>query len=90
MWALQKILSTIPFLSQIVHRGRVTRSLNSHNSSHVTLEKHFMQKGARCCPGSRVAQNEMLAMIVQVVLDWKISFADGRMSTYIKYDSSPN
>jgi cytochrome P450 len=48
-----------------------------------------MQKGARRCPGSRVAQNEILAMIAQLILNRKISFADGRMPTDIKYDSSP-
>eukprot|EP00590_Aulacoseira_subarctica_P003800 CAMPEP_0172419148 /NCGR_PEP_ID=MMETSP1064-20121228/5590_1 /TAXON_ID=202472 /ORGANISM="Aulacoseira subarctica , Strain CCAP 1002/5" /LENGTH=442 /DNA_ID=CAMNT_0013158467 /DNA_START=120 /DNA_END=1448 /DNA_ORIENTATION=+ len=32
--------------------------------------------GSRKCPGSRVATNEVLVMISQLLLDWNISFAD--------------
>ena len=32
--------------------------------------------GSRKCPGSRVATNEVLVMISQLLLDWEISFAE--------------
>jgi cytochrome P450 len=38
---------------------------------HALFRDNFGQ-GARQCPGSRVATNEMLAMIAQLVLDYKI------------------
>ncbi|KAL7546599.1 hypothetical protein ACHAWF_009933 [Thalassiosira exigua] len=39
---------------------------------HPFLATPFSQ-GARRCPGSRVASNEILVMLSQLVLDWKIS-----------------
>lgn len=37
--------------------------------------------GARKCPGSRVANYETKVMLSQLVLDWKISFADNSQQT---------
>lgn len=39
---------------------------------HILLKEPFGQ-GQRRCPGSRVATNETLVMIAQLVLDWEIS-----------------
>ena len=58
---------------------------------HPFLRDPFSQ-GARRCPGSRVATNEILAMISRMVLDWKISFAPGAEINSLEdvnYDSSP-
>ena len=58
---------------------------------HPFLRDPFSQ-GARRCPGSRVAANEILAMISRMVLDWKISFAPGAKINSladVNYDSSP-
>ena len=46
---------------------------------HPFLRDPFSQ-GARRCPGSRVASNEILAMIAQLVLNWKISVKDESIS----------
>ena len=43
---------------------------------HVYYKDAFSQ-GPRKCPGSRVATNEMLALLSQLVLDWKISMPNG-------------
>ena len=57
---------------------------------HPFLRDPFSQ-GARRCPGSRVATNEILAMIAQLVLDWKISVSDDKVKSLedITSDSSP-
>jgi len=56
---------------------------------HPYLRDPFSQ-GARRCPGSRVATNEILAMISQLVLDWKISLPESIKSLDdVKYDASP-
>eukprot|EP00579_Thalassiosira_antarctica_P022331 CAMPEP_0201988280 /NCGR_PEP_ID=MMETSP0904-20121228/92240_1 /ASSEMBLY_ACC=CAM_ASM_000553 /TAXON_ID=420261 /ORGANISM="Thalassiosira antarctica, Strain CCMP982" /LENGTH=493 /DNA_ID=CAMNT_0048542441 /DNA_START=374 /DNA_END=1855 /DNA_ORIENTATION=+ len=56
---------------------------------HPFLRDPFSQ-GARRCPGSRVAMNEILAMISQLVLDWKISVPSSIKSLDdVKYDASP-
>lgn len=57
---------------------------------HPFLRDPFSQ-GARRCPGSRVATNEIHAMISQLVLDWKISVADETIKSLdnITYDASP-
>jgi cytochrome P450 len=43
---------------------------------HPYYRDSFSQ-GSRKCPGSRVANNEVLIMISQLVLDWKMSPPDG-------------
>ena len=40
------------------------------------LYREPFSAGARKCPGSRVANYEVLVMISQLVMDWKISFED--------------
>jgi len=55
---------------------------------HPVLRDPFSQ-GARRCPGSRVANNEILAMIAQLVLDWKISAPTVKTLADVKYDCSP-
>jgi len=56
---------------------------------HPILRDPFSQ-GARRCPGSRVAANEILAMISQLVLDWKITVPESIQSLDdVKYDASP-
>jgi len=56
---------------------------------HPFLRDPFSQ-GARRCPGSRVATNEIFAMIAQLVLDWKISVPETIQSLDdVKYDASP-
>ena len=57
---------------------------------HPFLREPFSQ-GARRCPGSRVATNEILAMIAQLVLDWKVSVPDKSIKSLedIKHDGSP-
>jgi len=57
---------------------------------HPFLRDPFSQ-GARRCPGSRVANNEILAMISRLVLDWKISVPDDNIESLkdIKHDESP-
>jgi len=56
---------------------------------HPFLRDPFSQ-GARRCPGSRVATNEIFAMIAQLVLDWKISVPESIQSLDdVKYDASP-
>jgi cytochrome P450 len=57
---------------------------------HPFLRDPFSQ-GARKCPGSRVATNEILAMISQLVLDWKISVSDESIKSLddIKHEASP-
>lgn len=46
---------------------------------HAFFKEPFSQ-GARRCPGSRVAMNENLALVAQLVLDWKITAPD--LSSY--------
>jgi len=57
---------------------------------HPFMRDPFSQ-GARRCPGSRVATNEVQAMISQLVLDWKISFTDENINSLddITYDAGP-
>eukprot|EP00568_Trieres_chinensis_P008433 CAMPEP_0183293178 /NCGR_PEP_ID=MMETSP0160_2-20130417/1960_1 /TAXON_ID=2839 ORGANISM="Odontella Sinensis, Strain Grunow 1884" /NCGR_SAMPLE_ID=MMETSP0160_2 /ASSEMBLY_ACC=CAM_ASM_000250 /LENGTH=592 /DNA_ID=CAMNT_0025454253 /DNA_START=37 /DNA_END=1815 /DNA_ORIENTATION=- len=55
---------------------------------HPYLRDPFSQ-GARRCPGSRVATNEILAMIAQLVLDWNISAPTIQSSDDVKYTASP-
>jgi len=56
---------------------------------HPFLRDPFSQ-GARRCPGSRVATNEVLSMIAQLVLDWKITAPESIKSLDdVKYDASP-
>mmetsp|Transcript_34659 Transcript_34659/g.42379 ORF Transcript_34659/g.42379 Transcript_34659/m.42379 type:complete len:341 (+) Transcript_34659:806-1828(+) len=55
---------------------------------HPFLRDPFSQ-GARRCPGSRVATNEIFAMIAQLVLDWKISAPTINSLDDVKYDCSP-
>ncbi|KAL7554771.1 hypothetical protein ACHAWF_018330 [Thalassiosira exigua] len=57
---------------------------------HPYLRDPFSQ-GARRCPGSRVATNEIFAMIAQLVLDWKISVPDENIKSLddVTYDASP-
>jgi len=56
---------------------------------HPFLRDPFSQ-GARRCPGSRVAMNEIFAMTAQLVLDWKISVPENIKSLDdVKYDASP-
>jgi hypothetical protein len=57
---------------------------------HPLLRDPFSQ-GARRCPGSRVATNEILAMISQLVLDWKISVCDESIKSLedIKHEAGP-
>ena len=57
---------------------------------HPFIRDPFSQ-GARRCPGSRVATNEILSMISQLVLNWKISIPDENIKSLedIKYDSQP-
>ena len=57
---------------------------------HPFLRDPFSQ-GARRCPGSRVATNEIHAMISQLILDWKISIADETVNSLddISHDAGP-
>jgi len=45
------------------------------------LHRDPFSAGARKCPGSRVANYETLVMISQLLLDWKISFADNNIKS---------
>eukprot|EP00591_Stephanopyxis_turris_P009960 CAMPEP_0195507412 /NCGR_PEP_ID=MMETSP0794_2-20130614/865_1 /TAXON_ID=515487 /ORGANISM="Stephanopyxis turris, Strain CCMP 815" /LENGTH=617 /DNA_ID=CAMNT_0040634087 /DNA_START=31 /DNA_END=1884 /DNA_ORIENTATION=+ len=45
---------------------------------HVFLKEPFSQ-GARRCPGSRVAANEILILLAQLILDWKFSPRDQKL-----------
>jgi len=47
---------------------------------HALLKDPF-SVGARKCPGSRVASYEVLVLIAQLVLDWKISIDDERIKS---------
>ena len=65
------------------------KGTNSEVLDHPFLRDPFSQ-GARRCPGSRVATNEVLSMIAQLVLDWKITAPESIKSLDdVKYDSSP-
>jgi len=55
---------------------------------HPVLKDPFSQ-GARRCPGSRVATNEIMALVAQLILDWKIEAPSVKSLEDVKYDSSP-
>merc|ERR1719330_2305674 len=50
--------------------------------------KHPFSQGARRCPGSRVAINETLVLLSQLILDWKIRPASAEITSLkdIKYE----
>ena len=51
------------------------------------LYRDPFSSGSRKCPGSRVAANEMLVFVTQLVLDWKLSFPRGIQKwDDVKYD----
>ena len=52
------------------------KGTNQSLLDHPFYREPFSQ-GSRKCPGSRVASNEVLIMISQLVLDWKISVPEG-------------
>ena len=52
---------------------------------HPFLKEPFSQ-GPRRCPGSRVATNEMLVFLSQLILDWKISAPTVSSLKDIKYE----
>uniref|UniRef100_A0A7S1ZHZ6 Cytochrome P450 n=1 Tax=Trieres chinensis TaxID=1514140 RepID=A0A7S1ZHZ6_TRICV len=52
---------------------------------HAFLKEPFSQ-GARRCPGSRVASNETLALLAQLVLDYKISVPNVDSLKDVPYD----
>jgi len=67
----------------------VRKGTKSEVLDHPYLRDSFSQ-GARRCPGSRVATNEILSMIAQLVLDWKITTPESIKSLDdVKYDTSP-